>query len=155
LLGYSAADTVIRIVEVRSHFGTIEHRRELGFIGMQSLHQTIQRHEVGAAQDAVEASVKLPVTAGRGIQAVCFQIGIEVLCQRTDALLRDALIVVDNIGRLDEARDVGSTHCVQADSRLIGVLDHHRGSVPELVLINTASERALVDDLHLVRHDSR
>ena len=90
--------------------GVIQHGQQFSLVGMQPRQEAIKRDEAGvAAKDAIEAGAKLPATAGRGVEAVRFQISIEPPDQRADTLLRDALLLGERVELMNQPLRVNPT----------------------------------------------
>ena len=118
-LGHVAADVALGTVGMQWDLGVIQHGQQFGLVGMQPHEQAIKCDEAGAAaKDAIEAGAKLSATAGRGVEAVRFQIGIEPPDQRADTRLRDALLRGERVELMNQPLRVNRE--VSVRSRLQG-----------------------------------
>src|SRR3954454_11383427 len=125
-LGHLTADVVFRAVGVQGDFGAVEHHQQLELVGVQPLEQSIKYGKAGAAaEDAIKTRSQLAPPAGRRVELVGLQVGIEPPDQLTHILLGGSLLVGDCLQLVHQALGMDPTQRVLADVELPGVITEH------------------------------
>jgi len=133
------AKVALGAVGVEWYSWPVERRQQLGLVGVQPRHQTIERDEVGAAaKDAIKADAHLTASPSGRHSAVGFEVSVEPPNQRPEALLRGAVQVREGIQLMHQSLGVHPTQSMPTNRELTGVITDDDGIAQEPVSVDAA-----------------
>src|SRR5262249_46691113 len=117
------ANIVFRAVGVERDFGPLKHFEQLGFVGMESFEQAVERDEAGLTrEDAIEPRHQGRFALFGWREAIGLEIAVEAPNQAADVALGFAVLIGEGIKLVNEALGMDPTKSVFTDVELAGVI---------------------------------
>ena len=152
--GDLAADVILRTVGVQRYLRPLQHHQQFGLVGMQSLQQSIQRDEAGAAaEDAIEPCPQHQTAHFAWIGSINLEIGVEVPNQRPHLLLCGPLQIGEGVELMHQPFCMHPAQRVLADVELTGIVAQYHGVLQKPMRMDAAPLSPLGGDQHRVLDD--
>src|SRR5215218_103269 len=147
-------DVVLRSIGVQRDLRAIEHPEQLRLVGVQPREQPVQDDKAGPPpKDPIKPHAQFAPSSRDWLSPVSLEVTVEPPDQRSQVLLRPALVIGEGLELVHEALGVHPAQRMAPHQKLARIVadDHRLGQ--EAVGFDRTPERALGGDAHRIGTD--
>src|SRR5215469_6720145 len=132
----------------------LKHLQQLGFVGVQSLEQPVERDETGLPrEDAIEPRHQGSLAPGRWSEPIGLEVPIEPPNQSADVTLGFAVLIGEGIKLVNKPLRMHPAKSVFAHVKLARIITDDNGFCQQAMGLDAPPDRSFGGDLDRVRID--